>query len=65
MAATEEYRLANERYRLGSGTALELRDAQVRLTEAEQILVAAEYSAINTYIELSESVGKVKEALNL
>jgi outer membrane protein TolC len=64
-AASEEYRLANERYRLGSGTSLELREAQVNLTEAEQILVAAEYTAINTYIELSEAVGKVKEALNL
>jgi len=64
-AASEEYRLANERYRLGSGTSLELREAQVNLTEAEQVLVAAEYTAINTYIELSEAVGKVKEALNL
>ena len=64
-AAGEEYRLANERYRLGSGTSLELREAQVNLTEAEQILVAAEYTAINTYIALSEAVGKVKEALNL
>jgi len=64
-ASGEEYRLANERYRLGSGTSLELREAQVNLTTAEQVLVAAEYSAINTYIELSEAVGKVKEALNL
>jgi outer membrane protein len=64
-AAREEYRLANERYRLGSGTALELREAQVNLTEAEQILVAAEYNAIITYIELSETIGMVKEALNM
>jgi outer membrane protein len=64
-AATEEFRLANERYRLGSGTSLELREAQVNLTEAEQILVAAEYNAINTYIELSEAIGMVKQALNL
>jgi outer membrane protein TolC len=64
-ASNEEYRLANERYRLGSGTSLELREAQVNLTEAEQILVSAEYTAINTYIELSEAVGKVREALNL
>ncbi len=64
-AAREEYRLANERYRLGSGTSLELREAQVNLTQAEQILVAAEYNAIITYIELSEAVGKVKETVNL
>lgn len=64
-AAREEFRLADERYRLGSGTSLELREAQVNLTQAEQILVAAEYNAIITYIELAEAVGKVKEALNL
>ena len=64
-AAREEYRLANERYRLGSGTSLELREAQVNLTEAEQVLVAAEYNAIITYIELYEAIGKVKEAVNL
>jgi outer membrane protein TolC len=64
-AAGEEFRLADERYRLGSGTSLELREAQVNLTQAEQILVAAEYNAIITYIELAEAVGRVKEALNL
>lgn len=64
-AATEEYRLASERYRLGSGTSLELREAQVNLTEAEQVLVAAEYTAIITYIELYEAAGKVKESVNL
>ncbi len=63
-AAREEYRLASERYRLGSGTSLELREAQVNLTEAEQVLVAAEYNAIITYIELSEAVGRVKEVIN-
>jgi len=64
-ASREEFRLADERYRLGSGTSLELREAQVNLTQAEQILVAAEYNAIITYIELAEAVGRVKEALNL
>ncbi len=48
----QEFRLADERYRLGSGTSLELREAQVNLTQAEQILVSAEYNAIITYIEL-------------
>ncbi|MBN2366330.1 MAG: TolC family protein [Calditrichaeota bacterium] len=64
-AAREEYRLASERYRLGSGTSLELREAQVNLTEAEQVLVAAKYNAIITYIELYEAAGKVKEAIIL
>lgn len=64
-AAREEFRLADERYRLGSGTSLELREAQVNLTQAEQILVSAEYNAIITYIELSETIGQVKEVINL
>ncbi len=64
-AAREEFRLANERYRLGSGTSLELREAQVNLTEAEQVLVAAQYNAIITYIELYEAIGKVKQAVNI
>ncbi len=64
-AAREEYRLAKERYRLGSGTSLELREAQVNLTQAEQILVSTEYNAIITYIELQEAVGTVRKALNI
>lgn len=64
-ASREEYRLANERYRLGSGTSLELREAQVNLTQAEQILVTAEYNSIINYLELQESVGMIKQALNM
>jgi len=64
-AAREEYRLANERYRLGSGTSLELREAQVNLTQAEQILVSAEYNTIINYLELQEAIGKIQTALNL
>lgn len=44
-AAQEEHRLASERYRIGSGTSLEVREAQVNLTRAEQTLVAAKYNA--------------------
>ena len=61
-ASREEYRLANERFRLGSGTSLDIREAQVNLTNAEQILVAAEYNLILTYAELQEALGKVDDA---
>ena len=60
-AAREEYRLALERYRIGNGTAIELREAQVNLTRAEQVLVSTEYDAIITYAQLQEAVGKLSD----
>lgn len=59
-AAQEEYRLATERYRLGSGTSLDVRESQVNLTDAERILVAAEYDLIITYAQLLESLGTIQ-----
>ena len=59
-ASREEYRLATERFRLGSGTSLDVREAQVSLTDAERILVAAQYDLIINYIELQESIGQVQ-----
>jgi outer membrane protein TolC len=64
-AAREEYRLASERYRLGSGTSLDVRESQVNLTEAERILVAAEYNLIITYAELLEALGTIQQLFNL
>jgi outer membrane protein TolC len=64
-AAREEYRLASERYRLGSGTSLDVRESQVNLTEAERILVAAEYNLIITYAELLEAIGTIQTLFNL
>ncbi len=61
-SAREEYRLAQERYRVGSGTALELRDAQVRLTNAEQILVAAEFDSYMAHAELKQAAGELVDA---
>ncbi len=58
-SAQEDYRLAEERYRLGSGTLLDLRDAQVNLVTAEQILVAARYDAYITYAELQQAMGNL------
>jgi outer membrane protein TolC len=56
-AAQEEFRLAEERYRIGSGTALEVREAQVNLNRAEQTLVAAKYNARMTQASLEQTLG--------
>jgi outer membrane protein TolC len=58
-AAKEEYRLAEERYRIGSGTALEVREAQVNLTRAEQTLVAAQYNARIVQAQIEEQIGTI------
>jgi outer membrane protein TolC len=58
----EQYRLAEERYRVGSGTQLEVREAQVNLTRAEEILVGAENNAIITYAQLLEAIGALVDA---
>ena len=58
-AAREEFRLAEERYRIGSGTQLEVREAQVNLTRAEQTLVAAQYNARITQAQLEQVLGTI------
>ena len=60
-ASKEEFRLAEERYRIGSGTQLEVREAQVNLTRAEQTLVAAQYNARITQSQLEQSLGSIFE----
>jgi len=44
-AAQEEHRLAEERYQVGPGTSLDVREAQVNLTRAEQMLIAEQFNA--------------------
>ena len=58
-AAKEEYRLAEERYRIGSGTSLEVREAQVNLNRAEQTLVAAKYNARMTQASIEQALGVI------
>ena len=58
-ASKEEYRLAEERYRIGSGTQLELREGQVNLTRAEQTLVAAQYNARIVQAQIEEKLGTI------
>ena len=64
-AAKEELRLAEERYQIGAGTALEVREAQVKLTRAEQTLIAAQYNSLITLAQLDNEIGvtamKLKE----
>jgi len=56
-AAKEELRLAEERHQIGAGTFLEVREAQVKLTRAEQTLIAARYNALITLAQLDTELG--------
>ncbi len=63
-AAREELRLAQERYQVGAGTSLEVREAQVKLTQAEQTLIAAQYNALITKAQLDNETGVTVQKLN-
>ena len=56
-AAQEEFRLAEERYRIGSGTALEVTTARENLTRAEEVLVGAKYNARMTLADIEQKLG--------
>ena len=43
-SANEDLRLAQERYKIGAGTLLEVIDAQLAVTQAKSTLVNAEYN---------------------
>ena len=60
-AAEEEYKLANERFKIGSGTSLELRDAQVKLSEAEQLLIESDYQLVLTKNQIQALLGRLKQ----
>lgn len=64
-AAKEEMRLEEERYMVGAGTALEVREAQVNLTRAEETLIATQFTASLILAQLDNQLGltyqKVKE----
>ncbi len=63
-AAKEEVRLAQERYTIGAGTSLEVREAQVKLTRAEETLIAARYNALITLAQLDNELGITKTKLS-
>jgi outer membrane protein TolC len=56
-AALEEVRLAEERYRIGAGTSLEVREAHVNLIRAEQTLIAAQYNAMSLLAQIENQLG--------
>ena len=58
-AAKEEMRLEEERYLVGAGTALEVREAQVNLTRAEEILIAAQFSGRLIQAHLDTQLGLI------
>jgi outer membrane protein len=57
-AARDQLRLAQDRYRLGTGTALEVSDAQSAVTRAEGDYVTAIYSYHKTLAALEAAVGR-------
>jgi len=56
-AAQEEHRLAEERYQVGAGTSLDVREAQVNLTRAEQMLIAEQFNARIVAAQLDNQLG--------
>jgi outer membrane protein TolC len=57
-SAAEDLKLAEERYRVGAGTALELIDAQVNSTSAQSNHVRALYDYKLALAQLEKAVGK-------
>ena len=57
-AAQEQLTLARERYRLGSGTALEVADAQNAVTQAEASYINAVYDYHTAVVGLEAAVGR-------
>ncbi len=63
-AAQEDLRLAEERYQVGAGTAMDVREAQVNLARAEQTLIAAQYNARITLAQLDDQLGIIYKKLS-
>ena len=58
-SAEEDLRLAEERYKLGSGTLLEVIDAQVALTRARATYVSSMYDALIARTQLEAAMGRL------
>ncbi|MGH7582026.1 MAG: TolC family protein [Gemmatimonadales bacterium] len=58
VAARDQLRLAQERYQIGSGTALEIADAQNAVTQAEVNYVTAVYDYHLAVVALEAAVGR-------
>ena len=57
-SAQEDLKLAEERYRVGAGTALELIDAQVNYTSAQSNHVQALYDYKLALAQIDKAIGK-------
>ena len=57
-AARDQLRLAQDRYRLGSGTSLELSDAQNAVSQAETNYINAVYTYHRAFVALEAVVGR-------
>ncbi len=62
-AAREDLRLAKERYRVGSGTLLEVIDAQVALTQSEATLVSTKYDDLIALAQLYNAMGLLEKQM--
>lgn len=57
ISAEEDLRLARERYRVGSGTLLDVLQAQVSVTQAQTTLINAKYDAMISQAQLEAAIG--------
>lgn len=59
-AAQEELRLAEERYRVGAGTLLDIINARVSVTRARAFLVQAKYDTLIARAQLEQAMGTLQ-----
>lgn len=57
VSAQEDLRLAQERYRVGAGTLLDIINAQVNVTRAKSTLVRSKYDSKIAYAQLQATMG--------
>ncbi|MGD9899064.1 MAG: TolC family protein [Calditrichaceae bacterium] len=63
-ASKEELRLAEERYQIGAGTTLDVREAQVNLMIAEQTLIESQYNSLISLAQIDNQLGLTYEKMN-
>lgn len=61
ISAQEDLRLAQERYRVGAGTLLDIINAQVNVTRAKATLVRAKYDSMVAQAQLEAAMGVLQQ----
>ncbi len=61
ISAQEDLRLAQERYRVGAGTLLEIINAQYDLTRAKSTYISAKYDSMIAFAQLQTAMGVLQE----